>query len=102
MACVKKRVNHGHMRWVADFYDQNGKRHMEFYETRAEANAALTEIRVEVRKGHYVDPATLPTFEMAARAWLETVRDRAPQTVGNWRGQLDGHLVPAFGPKRID
>jgi integrase len=102
MACVKKRTNHGRVRWVADFYDQNGKRHMKFFDTRAEANAALDEIRVDVKEGHFIDPNTLPTFEVVARAWLETVRDRAPQSVQTWRSQIDLHLIPAFGEKRID
>lgn len=102
MACIKKRKNHGHVRYVVDFRDQHGTRHMRFYATRKEADDALTELKVEVKRGTYLDPAELPDFATVARNWLATQRDRAPQTFRFYRAQIEHYLIPGFGARRVD
>lgn len=99
---VEKRINHGKERWVFDYRDQHGKRHMRFFRTKREADDAQTEIKKQVKDRTYVDAADLPTFETVARHWLETRRDRAPQTWNVYRSQIEAHLIPAFGDRRID
>jgi hypothetical protein len=98
MACVVKRRG----KWVVDFRDQHGKRRWETYETRREADAALARRIGEVKGRAYRAPSALPTFATVAAAWLEGRKDRAPATVELYTQQLQSHLLPVFGPLRID
>jgi integrase len=99
---IAKRINHGEERWVFDYRDHHGKRHMRFYKTKREAEDAQTEIKKQIKDRTYVDPAELPTFAVVARQWLDSRRDRAPQTWEMYRIQIERHLIPAFGNHRID
>ncbi len=68
MACVTRRRN----RWVVDFRDQDGKRRWQSYETRDEADTALSKLVPALRQGTYRAPAELPTLEAVAREWRST------------------------------
>jgi hypothetical protein len=58
MACVCKRRG----RWIIDFRDSSGRRRWETYDTRKEADDALS-VRVrELRRGSYRAPSEIPTF----------------------------------------
>ena len=98
MACVVKRRG----KWVLDFRDHEGKRRWETYETRKQADDALARRIGEVKGGVYRAPADLPTFEEVAKDWLAGKRDRAPSTCTYLSGVVERHLIPAFGPRRID
>ncbi len=98
MACVVKRRG----KWVLDFRDQTGTRRWETYETRREADAALAKRIGEVKGRSYRAPADLPTFATVAAAWLDGRRDRATATIELYAKQVTNHLLPAFGPLRID
>ncbi len=103
MATIRRQINAaGRERWVVDFYDQHGKRHQQFYRTRDAAEGKHAELVLAVRNKSYVDQATLPTFAEVAEAWLLDRQDRRRSTVRGWRRQLDLHLIPAFGDRRID
>src|SRR5262245_34136030 len=98
MACVVKRRG----KWVVDFRDQNNKRRWETYETRREADDALAKRIGEVKRGAYRAAVDLPTFAIVAADWLTEKRERAAGTVRGYQVQLDHHLLPRFGPIRID
>ncbi len=49
MAKVVKREG----RWVADYYDAQGKRHREYRRTKQEAEDLLAERKVEIKKGSF-------------------------------------------------
>jgi integrase len=98
MAIVVKRRK----KWMVDFRDQHGRRRWETYETRKQADAALSKRIAEVKGDLYCAPSDLPTFATVANDWLAGLKDRAATTVDFYRKQLDGHLLPAFGAVRID
>ena len=98
MACVVKRRG----KWCVDFRDQWGRRHFKFYETRKEADTQLSEVIRAVKAGRYRSPEELPTFEVVARRWFEGKKDHPASTLGYLQNHVDNHLVPAFGPLRID
>jgi integrase len=87
---------------VADFRDNQGKRHWSTYRTKKEADDALADVRRDLREGAYRDPATLPTFEQVARDWLAVKRDHPASSFMFWQTQVERHFVPAFGHLRID
>jgi len=98
MACVRKRRG----RWVADFRDNQGKRHWSTYRTKKEADDALADVRRDLREGAYRDPVTLPTFEQVARDWLAVKQDHPASSFMFWQTQVERHFLPAFGALRID
>jgi integrase len=98
MACVKKRRG----KWVLDFRDHTGARRWETYETRRQADDALSKRIGELKGGVYRAPSDLPTFEAVTNDWLAGKRDRAHSTYSFLSGIVRRHYVPAFGPLRID
>jgi integrase len=98
MACVVKRRG----RWCVDFRDQLGKRHFKFYDTRREADDYLSTIIKDVKAERYRSPEELPDFAAVAARWLEGKRDHPASSFGYFQNHVENHLVPAFGPIRID
>jgi integrase len=100
MATVAKRRG----KWVVDFRDQHGKRRWETYDTRRQADDALAKRIGEVKGGSYRSAADLPTFATVAADWLagERARNLAASTLEVYARQIEDHMLPAFGPLRID
>ncbi|HSP97461.1 MAG TPA: site-specific integrase [Candidatus Dormibacteraeota bacterium] len=98
MATVVKRRG----KWCVDFRDQQRRRHFKFFETRKEADDHLSTIIREVKRGQFRAPDDLPTFAVVAARWLEEQRALAPTTYDGYAGQVNNHLVPFFGPVRVD
>jgi integrase len=98
MACVKRRRN----RWVVDFRDQDGKRRWQTYDTRDEADTALSKLVPAVRQGTYRAPAELPTLEAVARDWFASKGGHRVSSQAGWQVHLDRHILPALGKRRID
>ena len=71
MATVRKRIwtaaDKTKTAWVADYFDQHGKRRLKTFDTKKAANAFLVDARHEVARGvHTADSASL-TISDAAR-----------------------------------
>jgi len=96
------RFDAGRQRWVADYYDQGGKRHAPTFTTRREAQDHAAGIRRALREGTYRDPRTIPALEVVARDWLAQKQDRKPATVAQWETHLERHVLPLIGRARID
>jgi hypothetical protein len=89
-------------RWRIDYRDGQGRRHRVTFDTRKEADNALTDIKSRIGKGEYVASKLLPRFRELAEDWFVSKGDRRPGTVGNWRAQIDLHLNPKLGDLRLD
>jgi integrase len=106
MACVRKRRG----RYVADYLDQNGQRHVETpkgkFETLAHekraAEALLKKRQSEVDTNAYQPPEDRPTFAAVAKLWIDSkVRLRAASR-SDYQITLDCYLVPYFGPRKYE
>jgi hypothetical protein len=95
---------------VADFRDQNRRRHIEtpkgLFETAAQEKRAAGELlqarMEEVGTGIYVSPRHRLTFEQVAKKWLASkVRLRA-STRSDYETMLDCYLIPYFGPRKYE
>ena len=86
MASVRKRTwsSGGQERtaWVVDFFDQSGKRRLETFKRKKDADQRLTNIVNEVKDGTYTMPRESVTVSEACKAWLDRCRngtaDREP------------------------
>ena len=77
--------------------------------TRTEALAELDNVLADVRRGIWRPPAPepvpadMPTFHSFASEWFERITPRVgPRTLDDYRWALELHLLPEFGPLRLD
>ena len=98
-------------RWQASYVGPDGQRHnaTQTFQAKTDAAGWLAAQQTDIARGTWGKPAparsaAAPTFaEYAARV----IEHRAsnglrPSTVRTYRGELAGHLAPAFGATRID
>jgi hypothetical protein len=79
MATVRKRTwktaaGEPRSAWVADYFDQHRKRHIETFSTQKAAKAWLVEAQGEVSRGVHTPERSSITFAEAAALWLERAR----------------------------
>jgi integrase len=75
MASIRKRTwkSGGQLKtaWIADYFDQAGRRHIKTFKTRKEADGFMVKARHQVSQGtHVADRATVSVSE-AVDTWLE-------------------------------
>jgi integrase len=94
---INKRRDKYVLDWWAD-----GKRFRKFFDTKTEAKDYETGIKHKKLSGDYIAPGKAPLFREAAATWLATRSDRAPATFDLYHNQIDQHLLPRFGDRRVD
>jgi integrase len=101
MACVVKRRG----KYVLDYRDQYNVRHWESTDgNKKEAEAILAKRLIEIGKGSYVAPKDRNiTFKEFADQWLSTRDGKIrPITLSQYNDHLTLHLLPFFGPVRVN
>jgi integrase len=104
--------------WYAKWRDQQGQHERSLgpawtdkgppppgFLRRREAQAKLDELLVSIRQGVVRQQRTGFTFADVAEEWYERGRfeqDWSASTRRDYRSILDAHLLPTFGPKRIE
>jgi integrase len=73
MATVRKRAwkNGTKTAWVADYFDQDGKRHLKTFKGQRAAKAWLAKTQHEVEQGTHTPESSSITVIEAARLWLD-------------------------------
>ncbi len=107
MASVRKRTwNIGpdaKAAWVADYFDQHGKRHLKTFSTKKAADAFLVGARHEVREGTYTAANASITVAEAAEMWLRRAElnklERA--TVKQYENHVTHHINPLLGRVKL-
>jgi integrase len=79
-----------------------GPRRRVRFPTKKAAERFLAETGLQAARGEYVEPAKVPTFAEVAKEWLHSKSDRRPSHVLDLRTRLDRHLLPVFGPQKMD
>jgi hypothetical protein len=107
MASVRKRTwksgGKDKTAWVADYFDQNGKRHQQQFRTKGEADAFLVQARGEVAKGIHTPTSTSITVAEACERWLQTCEQKelSRSTPTNYRRMVNHHIVPLIGSDKL-
>src|SRR4051794_25777625 len=74
MASIRKRIwssgGEEKTAWVADYFDQDGKRHIKTFKQRKEADAWLVAARREVQQGTHTPASSKTTVSEAGEMWL--------------------------------
>jgi integrase len=88
--------------WVADYFDQHGKRHRQQFATKRAADAWLTRTKTEVKDGIHTPDAESVTVAEAAELWLNRRKTRLLE-----RGSLRAysgyvtHILPLLGRVKL-
>ncbi len=89
--------------WVADYFDQGGKRHLKTFATKKAADAWLVTARHEVAKGVHTPESNSITVAEAAALWIERgEREKLePSTLGKYRNHAKLHIEPYMGAVKL-
>jgi integrase len=90
--------------WIVDYRDRDGKRHIETFERKKDADARQAEIKTEILAGTHVAPSRSITIEQAAKEWLadcELNRKLERSTLAAYAMHSAMHIVPFIGKTRL-
>lgn len=107
MAAVRKRTwktdGVSKSAWVADYFDQAGKRRQKTFGTRKAADAWLVNARHEISQGIHTPASTSITIADAGELWIEQGQTDGlePSTVAQYRQHLAHHIKPLIGGVKL-
>jgi integrase len=107
MASVRKRTwrkgDEIKTAWVADYFDQEGKRHIKTHKLKRDADAYLDEAKIEVKQGIHTPVNKSITVTEAGEEWIaQAVTDGLERsTTRQYRQHLDHHIKPFIGDVRL-
>lgn len=90
-------------RWRLSWYDAEGVRHRQFFDTRSAADGAKTDLEGRLRAGTYIADARSLTIAQAGERWADELEMRREHplersTIRGYRQHLDLHVGdPEFG-----
>jgi integrase len=88
--------------WIVD-YSLNGKRHIETFDRKKDADAREAQVTVDIGKGTHIAPNKTPTVREAGDLWIEACRalELEPTTIASYEQHLRLHIVPHLGTLRL-
>jgi integrase len=107
MATVRKRSwkSGGEIKtaWIADYFDQGGKRHLKTFATKKAATGWLDTTRHEVKHGMHTPESTSITVAEAAALWIRRgeLEKLERSTLNKYRNHVDLHIVPFLGATKL-
>lgn len=89
--------------WIADYADQNGKRHQQGFKLRREAEEFISQAKVEVRAGTHTAASVSITVAAAADLWIKSseTRELERSTLAAYRQHVDLHIKPLIGRTKL-
>jgi integrase len=107
MASIRKRTwqsgGEDKTAWVADYFDQSGKRHIKTCKTKKEADAWLVTARGEVARGVHTPEDASITVAEAAELWIQKceLENLERSTLRQYRNHADQHIKPVIGAEKL-
>jgi len=101
MATVRKRTWHNRngeqTAWVADYFDQEGRRHIKTFDKQKDVKAWLDETKIEVERGVHTPERDSITVSEAAEIWLQKceLEKLERSTLRQYRGHVDHYIKPS-------
>jgi integrase len=101
MASIRKRTWHNkdgeQTAWVADYFDQKGKRHIKTCATKKAAAAWLVDAQGEVKRGVHTPESASITVAEAADVWIGKgeIENLERSTLRQYRNHVDLHIKPS-------
>lgn len=112
MATVRKRTwtSGGNVKsaWVADYFDQTGKRHIKTFARQTDAKSWLGDAMGQVKEGTHTPEARSITVKEAAEVWYRACKAGRggrepvePHTLRSYRNHVDLHINPRLGDMKL-
>jgi integrase len=107
MASIRKRTwkSGGETKtaWIADYFDQEGKRHIKTHPTKKTATAWLVTAQGEVARGVHTPENTSITVAEAAKRWIETgeLEKLERSTLRQYGNHVRLHINPLIGGVKL-
>ena len=107
MASIRKRTwksgGEEKTAWIADYFDQSGKRHIKTFAAKKAADAWLVTARGEVQRGVHTPENTSITVAEAAELWLQTgeLEELERSTLRQYRNHVVLHINPLIGREKL-
>jgi integrase len=89
--------------WVIEYRDGNGRRHLETFPRKKDADARHAEVKVDVRAGVHVATSQSVTVREAAESWITAGQAARLErsTIKQYREHVDQHIVPLLGRVKL-
>ena len=89
--------------WVVAYTDATGKRHIETFERKKDADNRQAAVKTAIAAGIHVPTNKSATIAQAARDWLVYIEGEGiePTTLRNYSHYIRGHLVPRIGNVKL-
>jgi integrase len=99
----KTRTGEEKTAWIVDYTDQHGKRHIQTFQRKKDADAQAAKVAVDVSKGTHVAPNDSITVEEAATRWINNVAAKGVEksTVSQYRQHINLHILPRIGKTKL-
>jgi integrase len=107
MASIRKRTWEagGEIKsaWVADYFDQQGKRHLKTFSTKKAAEAWLVNARHEVARGTHSSESDSITVAEAGALWVQkgVLEKLERSTLRVYGNHVDLHILPLIGTVKL-
>jgi len=107
MASVRKRTRESggetKTAWIADYLDQEGKRHIKTCKTKKEADGFLVQARHEVARGVHTPENASITVAKAAKIWIEKgeLEQLERSTLIQYANHVRLHINPLIGNVKL-
>jgi integrase len=98
VAELERRIRNGKVRWVARYFDPDGRRRAKTFDRKVDAQRFQAQNETSKITGNYVDPARgkITTGPMADK-WLETQGHLKPSTYARYAGIVEKWIKPRWG-----
>ncbi len=98
MSELERRLRNGRVRWVARYFDPDGRRRARTFDRKVDAQRFQAQIETAKITGSYVDPARgKVTAGVWADKWLATQGHLKPSTYARYAGIVTKHVKPRWG-----
>jgi integrase len=89
--------------WIVDYTDGAGKRHIDTFERKKDADAREAKVKVDINAGMHVAPDSNLTIAGVAEKWIKGVEaeGRERTTVRQYRQHITHHIVPRIGAIKL-
>lgn len=108
MAKVRKRTwtnAQGETRsaWIADYFDQQKRRHVKTFPTKSAAQHWLDETKIEIKRGVHTPANRSVTVKEAGEAWISQreVDGLERSTLTQYRQHLEHHIAALIGGVKL-
>jgi integrase len=89
--------------WVMEYRGDDGRRHLETFARKKDADARQAAVKVDVKAGVHIAPSQSVTVAEAAESWIKAGQGAGLEraTIKQYREHVDHHIAPLIGRVKL-